>query len=118
MKKILFIAVLIGIVSSFSSCYQDPDYGVGIVTVLDANDFRVASAEVVLSQPGQNGAGIILVQGYTDLNGEFKYTHEPPQTQLATEVILNVSVKKDNAIGAGIIRIKPNEVTNVTVRIY
>ncbi|MBE2246768.1 MAG: hypothetical protein IAE67_05885 [Candidatus Competibacteraceae bacterium] len=118
MRKLLLFTLLIGSIFSFSSCYQDPDYGVGIVTVLDANDFRVASAEVVLSQPGQNGQGIILVQGYTDPNGEFKYTHEPPQTDLATEVILNVSVQKDNAIGAGIIRIKPNEVATVTVRIY
>lgn len=117
MKKLFVAFLIVSSVFSLTSCYQDPDYGVGIVTVLDANDFRVPSAQVTLSQPG-NGAGIIFVEGYTDSNGEFKYTHVPPQTDLAVEVILNVNVKKDNAIGAGIIRIKPDELSEVTVRIY
>lgn len=117
MKKIFVIFLILSGVLPLSSCYQNPDYGVGIITVLDANDFRVPSAQVTLSQPG-NGAGIIFAEGYTDSNGEFKYTHIPPQTGLAVEVILNVNVVKDTAIGAGIIRIKPDEVSEVTVRIY
>jgi hypothetical protein len=117
MKKLFVTFLMITGVFSLSSCYQNPDYGVGIITVLDANDFRVPSAHVTLSQPG-NGAGIIYAEGYTDSNGEFKYTHVPPQTGMAVEVILNVNVVKDNAIGAGIIRIKPDELSEVTVRIY
>jgi hypothetical protein len=117
MKKLFVTFLMITGVLSLSSCYQNPDYGVGIITVLDANDFRVPSAHVTLSQPG-NGAGIIYAEGYTDSNGEFKYTHVPPQTGLAVEVILNVNVVKDNAIGAGIIRIKPDEISEVTIRIY
>lgn len=117
MKKIVVALLVISGVFSLTSCYQNPDYGVGIVIVLDANDFRVPSAKVTLSQPG-DGSGIILVEGYTDSNGEFKYTHVPPQTGMAVEVILNVNVVKDNAIGAGIIRIKPGEVSEATIRIY
>jgi hypothetical protein len=117
MRNLFIFLSIITVSLTFSGCYEDPTYGVGIVTVLDQNDFKVPSAEVTLSQQG-NGSGVILEQGYTDGNGQFKYTHVPPQTDLAVEVILNVNVQKGNYIGAGIIRIKPNEVSTVDIKIY
>lgn len=114
MKKIVLFGFILSTISiSLTSCYQDPEPGVAVVVVLDANEFKVPSATVTLSQPGQNGNGIILVTGFTDISGKFAYTHEP-----ALEVILNIAVAKDNKSGQGVIRVKPDETTTEEVTIY
>ncbi len=113
MKKYLLIFVTLAAVAAFSSCYEPPGPGTGKVIVIDQNDFRVPSATVKLSQPGQLGTGYIVNEGLTDLNGEYSYTHEP-----ALEVILDISATYGTAVGQGIIRIKPDETSTETVKIY
>lgn len=113
MKKFLLISAVVVAAGMFSSCYQDPGPGTGKVIVVDVNDFRVPSATVKLSQPGQLGTGYIVNEGLTDVNGEYAYTHEP-----ALEVILNISATYGAAVGQGIIRIKPDETSTETVKIY
>lgn len=113
MKKFLLGLGITAILAGTYSCYGDPDPGTGTIIVIDVNDFRVPSATVRLSQPGQLGTGYIINEGFTNSNGEYAYTHEP-----ALEVILNVSATKDSAVGQGIIRIKPNETSTETVKIY
>ena len=113
MKKLfLFLSILV-LAGAFSSCYQPPSPGTGKVTVVDQNDFRVPSATVKLSQPGQLGTGYIINEGLTNMSGEYSYTHEP-----ALEVILDISATYGTAVGQGIIRIKPNETSTETVKIY
>lgn len=112
MKK-LGLILAIGFGLGFTSCYQEPSPGTGTVIVLDANDFRVPSADVKLSQPGSLGTGYIVVEGITDASGEFDYTHAP-----ALEVILDVSASFGTKVGQGSIRIKPNETSSEEVRIY
>jgi len=110
MKQILIFILTISI---FTSCYTPPEPGIGIVTVLDTNDFRVPSASVKLSK------GTILVEGYTDSNGEFSYTHQPnPELYQTHDVILDVNVQKGNLIGYGIIEIRVGEINERTIRIY
>lgn len=118
MKKLFGVLLISSAVLGLSSCYQNPDYGVGIIVVKDANQFRVPAAEITLSQPGQTGAGIPFQVGYTDQNGEYSYKHIDPNTDLAVEVILNIAAKKGNKIGQGVIRIKPGEVETEDVIIY
>jgi hypothetical protein len=113
MKKfLLFVAIVIA-AGSFSSCYEPPGPGTGKVIVVDINDFRVPSANVKLSQPGQLGTGYIVNEGLTNQNGEYSYTHEP-----ALEVILDISATFGTAVGQGIIRIKPDETSTETVKVY
>ena len=111
-KYLLFVLIAVG-AGALTSCYKDPDPGTGKVIVIDVNDFRVPSADVKLSQPGQLGTGYIVNEGLTDQNGEYSYTHTP-----ALEVILNISATFGAATGQGIIRIKPNETSTETVKIY
>lgn len=118
MKKfLLFFVIAVG-VGAFSSCYEPPKPGTGKVIVIDINDFRVPSADVKLSQPGQLGTGFIINEGLTNQNGEYSYTHEDPQVDMGLEVILNISATYGTAVGQGIIRIKPNETSTETVKIY
>lgn len=118
MKRIFGILLLVITVSAMSSCYQDPEPGTGVVTVIDENDFRVPSATVTLSQPGQLGTGFIVNEGLTNMNGEYSYTHVDPAVDMGLEVILNISATFGTAVGQGIIRIKPNETSHETVKIY
>lgn len=113
MKRILATFFVPLVILGFSSCYGEPEPGTTKVIVVDQNDFRVPSANVQLSQPGQLGNGPILNLGITDMNGEYSYTHEP-----ALEVILNISAEKDGDVGQGIVRITPGETTTVTVKIF
>lgn len=113
MKKFLTLFAFAAIIGGTYSCYGEPDPGSGTIIVVDVNDFRVPSATVKLSQPGQLGTGYIVNEGFTNSNGEYTYTHEP-----ALEVILNVSATFGTATGQGIIRIKPNEHSTETVKIY
>ena len=113
MKK--YVLIIIGVlgICTFSSCYQEPGPGTGKVRVVDASDFLVPSATVKLSQPGQLGTGYIVFEGLTNMSGEISYTHEP-----ALEVILNISATSGALVGQGIIRIKPDETSTETVKIY
>src|SRR5688572_13309299 len=113
MKKYFLILLIAAGVGASYSCYGDPEPGTGIVTVRDSNDLLVPSAVVQLSQPGQLGTGYIVVEGLTDMQGRYSYTHEP-----ALEVILDISASNGPSSGQGIIRIKPNETTEETVKIY
>lgn len=113
MKKFAWLLLLTPCLFGLTSCYKDPGPGTGNIIVLDANQFRVPLATVTLAQPGQNGNGIILVQGFSDIDGEFSYTHEP-----ALEVILNVGVEKNGATGSGVIRIKPGEASEEEIVLY
>lgn len=118
MKKYFYLFFLaVGIVS-FSSCYSDPDPGVGNVIVLDANDFRVPAAYVKLSQPGQSGAGIIINEGFTGPDGMYSYTFVFPDNDLALEAILNIYAESNGKVGSGLIRIKPGETATETVHIF
>ncbi len=118
MKKLaLLFVITIGIGASYS-CYSDPGPGTGKVIVIDVNDFRVPSATVKLSQPGQLGTGFILNEGLTDMNGEYSYTHQDFQVDFGTEVILDISATAGTAVGQGIIRIKPDETSVETVKVY
>jgi hypothetical protein len=118
MKKFLLIFIIaMGIGASYS-CYENPKPGTGKVIVVDINDFRVPSADVKLSQPGQLGSGYIVNEGLTNQNGEYSYTHEDPAVDMGLEVILNISATFGTAVGQGIIRIKPNETSVETVKIY
>jgi hypothetical protein len=113
MKKIiLFFVIAVGVGASYS-CYGDPQPGTGKVIVIDVNDFRVPSATVKLAQPGQLGTGFIVNEGFTNAQGEYSYTHEP-----ALEVILDISATFGTATGQGIIRIKPDETSVETVKVY
>jgi hypothetical protein len=117
MKQLLFILVItIGIGASYS-CYKDPGAGAGIITVVDNNDFKVPSATVKLSQPGQNNTGFIINEGLTDQSGEYSYTHQDFQVDFGTEVILNVSASEGGRVGSTIIHIRPDETTRETVTI-
>ena len=111
-KYILFLVVAVGLGASYS-CYSPPGFGTGKIIVVDEFDFRVPSATVKLSQPGQLGTGFIINEGLTNMSGEYSYTHEP-----ALEVILNISATSGSAVGSGIIRIKPDETATETVKIY
>lgn len=118
MKKLaLFFVMAVGIAASYS-CYADPKPGTGNVIVVDENDFRVPSATVKLSQPGQLGTGFIVFEGLTNLNGEVSYTHVDPNVDMGLEVILEISATFGTATGQGIIRIKPDETSVETVKIY
>ena len=86
--------------------------------VLDAQDFRVPGAYVRLSQQGQSGAGIILNEGYTGIDGEYAYEHHDPTTNLALEVILDIYAEKNGQTGQGIIRIKPEETVIEEVKLF
>ena len=99
MKKLaLFIAILLA-VGGFSSCYEAPGPGTGKVIVIDVNDFRVPSATVKLSQPGQLGTGYIVNEGLTNQNGEYSYTHDDPNVDMGLEVILDLSATYGTAVG-------------------
>jgi hypothetical protein len=118
MKKLsLIILIAIGLGASYS-CYSDPKPGTGKVIVIDVNDFRVPSATVKLSQPGQLGTGFIVNEGLTDMNGEYSYTHQDPNVDMGLEVILEISATFGTAVGQGIIRIKPDETSTETVKVY
>lgn len=112
------ILLLIIPVLSFTSCYTDPDPGVGKVTVLDQHDFRVPGAEVTFSQAGQNNTGIVLYTTYSDNNGEASYTYVYPPNEMALPVIADVDVTKDNLSGTGIVRIDPGKTAAITVHLY
>lgn len=118
MKKILYVVCALALVGGASSCYEAPKPGTGKVTVIDVNDFRVPSATVKLSQPGQLGTGFIVNEGLTNMNGEYSYTHVDPNVDMGLEVILNISATFGTAVGQGIIRIKPDETSEETVKIY
>jgi len=118
MKKAVQILLIAMGVMAFSSCYETPKPGTGKVVIVDVNDFRVPSATVRLTQPGQLGTGFIVAEGLTDLNGEFVYTHEDPNVDMGLEVILDIDAVYNNAVGQGIIRIKPNETSVEQVKIY
>ena len=118
MKKLALVFVIsIGVAASYS-CYGDPKPGTGVVIVVDENDFRVPAATVQLSQPGQLGTGFIINEGLTGANGEYSYTHEDPNVDMGLEVILEISASLGSATGQGIIRIKPDETSTETVKIY
>ncbi len=118
MKKLALIFVIaIGLGASYS-CYSEPGPGTGRVIVVDENDFRVPAATVQLSQPGQLGTGFIVNEGLTDMNGEYSYTHQDPNVDMGLEVILDISATYGTATGQGIIRIKPDETSTETVKIY
>jgi len=116
-KQLLFLLIAIGLSASYS-CYEAPKPGTGKVIVIDINDFRVPSADVKLSQPGQLGTGFIVDEGLTNQNGEYSYTHEDPNVDMGLEVILNISATYGSAVGQGIIRIKPDETSSETVKVY
>lgn len=111
-KYILFLVIAFGLGASYS-CYSPPGFGTGKIIVVDEFDFRVPSATVMLSQPGQLGTGYIINEGLTNMSGEYSYTHEP-----ALEVILDISVTEGIRSGEGIIRIKPDETSTEIVTIY
>lgn len=118
MKKLALIFVIaVGVAASYS-CYGEPGPGTGKVIVIDENDFRVPAATVQLSQPGQLGTGFIVNEGLTDMNGEYSYTHQDPNVDMGLEVILEISATLGTATGQGIIRIKPDETSTETVKIY
>ncbi len=116
-KYLLLVVIAIGVGASYS-CYEPPGPGTGKVIVIDVNDFRVPSATVQLSQPGQLGTGFIINEGLTNMNGEYSYTHVDPSTDMGLEVILDISATDGVAVGQGIIRIKPDETSTETVKIY
>jgi hypothetical protein len=118
MKKLALIFVIaVGVAASYS-CYGEPKAGTGNVIVIDENDFRVPAATVQLSQPGQLGTGYIVNEGLTNQNGEYSYTHQDPNVDMGLEVILEISATFGTATGQGIIRIKPDETSTETVKIY
>lgn len=113
MKKYIHLLIIAIGVGGTYSCYSPPGFGTGKIIVVDVNDFKVPFASVKLSQPGQLGTGYIINEGMTNTSGEYSYTHEP-----ALEVILDVSATYGTAVGSGIIRIKPDETSTETVKIY
>lgn len=133
MKKITALALLaLGL--GLTSCYQNPEPGVAIITVLDPNDFRVPEAEVRFYQSG-NGGGVIDEKRFTDLQGICSFIHgknayqyideETGRSLIALcgdeaycEVILNVTATAQNKLGTTIVRIKPGETIRETVHIY
>jgi hypothetical protein len=118
MKKLALVFVIaLGALASYS-CYGDPGPGTGKVIIIDVNDFRVPAATVKLSQPGQLNTGFIVNEGLTDQNGEYTYTHRDFQVDMGLEVILNISASYGSAVGQGIIRIKPDETSTETVKVY
>lgn len=94
-----------------TSCYSTPEPGVGIIIVKDYNQFRIPAAEITLEQ----SPGIPYQVGYTDQNGEYRYTFPHPDTDQPVEVILNVFAKKGSQNGQGMIRIKPGETTTTEI---
>lgn len=113
MKRIFLIITLI--IVTLSSCYTPPDPGIGIVRVLD-NGYRVPSAYIKLTQPGQTGTGNLLIEGWSDWNGEFTYTHQPhPELYQTHDVIFNVYVQKDGKTGTGILEVRVNEVNTSVI---
>lgn len=110
MRLFKFFAPLI-LVFSLVSCYSTPDPGIGTIIVKDQNQFRIPAAEVTLEQY----PGIPYNVGYTDQNGEYRYTFPHPDTDQPVEVILNVFAKKGNQNGQGMIRITPGKNTSVEI---
>jgi len=116
MKKLSFL-VVVAIATVFTSCYQEPQPGTAKITVVDLNDFRVPSATVTLTQPGQLNTGYIVNEGLTNMNGEYSYTHIDQRVNMGVEVILNIKAVDGPKDGVGIIRIIPGQTTTETIKI-
>jgi hypothetical protein len=133
LKRLTSLAFL-GLSLSLVGCYSSPEPGVAVITVLDANDFRVPEAQVRFYQSG-NGAGIIDEKRFTNLQGVCTFIHGKQAYQVIDEdsgrslialcgedayceVILNVTATSQNKLGTTIVRIKPGETIQETVRIY
>jgi hypothetical protein len=129
MKKFLASCLIAG-AFTVSSCYQEPDPGSAIITVLDNNDFRVPEATVRFFQSG-NGPGIIDQTRYSDGSGVATFLHGPSEYKETTgnvalcgpnaycEVILNVrATGPSGAQGQAVVRIIPGEVARETIRIF
>lgn len=133
LKRLTSLAFL-GLSLSLVGCYSSPEPGVAVITVLDANDFRVPEAQVRFYQSG-NGQGIIDEMRFTNLQGVCTFIHAKSAYQeidedtgrslialcgddAYCEVILNVTATAQNKLGTTIVRIKPGETIQETVRIY
>jgi hypothetical protein len=109
MKKILLLlAITAGL--SLSSCYQEPKNGIAKITVVDANHFRVPSADVHLFGPPTS---YIDVHGFTDMHGEYVYEHDP-----ALIVQLNAVATFGSTSGQTLIRIEPDKTEEKTIVLY
>ncbi len=129
---------LFGLSLTLAGCYSSPEPGVAVITVLDANDFRVPEAEVRFYQSGASVGtqiGIIDQMRFTNLQGVCTFIHGKSSYQVIDEdsgrslvalcgddayceVILNVTATAQNKFGTTIVRIKPGETIQETVRIY
>lgn len=125
MKRAIILSAIILATSLLQSCYRDPSPGVAAITVLDKNKFRVPNAKVTLSQSGEKGNGIIYNEGFTDFNGEYKFSlvfpddgHQGIGQGLALPAILKVVVEKEGLLGQAQVTIKPGETTERQIFIY
>jgi hypothetical protein len=116
-RTLTAVFLSLGLAFSSTGCYEEPAPGTVVVTVLDAQGFKVSEAEVRFIQTG-NGAGIIDVTKYSNAAGEVTYTHTDPISDLPLEVVLNVSGKKADLVGQTVVRVIPGETTREILQLY
>jgi len=120
-KAFVFIPVVIAIilVLLFSSCDQEVNYPVKIIcnfseTGIDTGDV-VIGATVEVGK--ENYAAFAQAEGVTNKNGSYShtFTYEALLDVKATYIVENLDGSIDTYIGAGQVKLMPNELVEKTI---